>query len=52
MANLAVDARNVGLSPAHGPDILGDISLAVKEGEFVAIIGPSGCDELALFDRK
>jgi len=43
MANLAVDARNVGLSPAHGPDILGDISLAVKEGEFVAIIGPSGC---------
>ena len=43
MTNLAVDARNVGLRPAHGPDILGDISLAVKEGELDAIIVPSGC---------
>src|SRR5665213_134625 len=43
MTKLAIDARNVGLSPGRGIDILADISLAVREGEFVAIIGPSGC---------
>lgn len=43
MGNLAVDAQGVGLSPTRGVDILDDISLTVREGEFVAIIGPSGC---------
>src|SRR3954469_23980568 len=43
MANTAVEARNVGLSPSRGVDILDSISLSVSEGEFVAIIGPSGC---------
>jgi len=43
MANSAVEARNVGLSPSRGIDILDSVSLSVREGEFVAIIGPSGC---------
>ncbi|HEY1796032.1 MAG TPA: ABC transporter ATP-binding protein [Stellaceae bacterium] len=33
----------MGLSPGHGIDILDNISLSVREGEFIAIIGPSGC---------
>jgi len=43
MANIAVEAHNVGLSPSRGIDILDSVSLSVREGEFVAIIGPSGC---------
>ncbi|MEO6437240.1 MAG: ABC transporter ATP-binding protein [Tepidisphaeraceae bacterium] len=41
--SIAVEARDVGLSPSRGVDILDSISLSVREGEFVAIIGPSGC---------
>jgi len=42
-AGLAVEAIDVGLSPSRGIDILDNISLSVREGEFVAVIGPSGC---------
>jgi NitT/TauT family transport system ATP-binding protein len=43
MAKLAVEARDVGLSPSRGIDILASITLSLNEGEFVAIVGPSGC---------
>ena len=35
---------------AHGVLAVADVTLQVREGEFVAIIGPSGCDKSALFN--
>ena len=42
-AALTVVAEQVRLAVADAPDILAGIDLAVRDGEFVAIVGPSGC---------
>ena len=42
-----LEARNIRLSIDSQP-ILRDISLAIKEGEIVALLGPSGCGKTTL----
>jgi zinc transport system ATP-binding protein len=39
---LAVELRDVCFAYSGGPDVLRAVSLAVEEGEFVAIAGPNG----------
>jgi len=44
---LAID--HVSKTFSNGQHVLDDISLSVKNGEFVSIIGPSGCGKSTLF---
>jgi NitT/TauT family transport system ATP-binding protein len=39
---------NVGLRYANGTRALADVSLALREGEFVSVVGPSGCGKSTL----
>ncbi|WP_037775427.1 NHLP bacteriocin export ABC transporter permease/ATPase subunit, partial [Streptomyces pristinaespiralis] len=54
----AIEARKLTFRYADdGPPVLDDVSLQVRQGEFVAIVGPSGCGKSTLlrlligFDR-
>ncbi|MFJ8647559.1 NHLP bacteriocin export ABC transporter permease/ATPase subunit [Streptomyces sp. NPDC093546] len=54
----AIEARNVSFRYADdAPLVLDDVSLAIRPGEFVAVVGPSGCGKSTLlrlligFDR-
>jgi spermidine/putrescine transport system ATP-binding protein len=50
-ANIAVDARNVGKiygSGAGDVTALGDVSIAINQGEFFTLLGPSGCGKTTL----
>jgi NitT/TauT family transport system ATP-binding protein len=47
----AIDIRNVHMSfaqPAGPLHVLEDISLTIRQGEFIAILGPSGCGKSTL----
>ena len=48
---IVVDHLSVSF-PASGGDlrVVDDVSLAVKEGEFVAIVGPSGCGKTTMLN--
>lgn len=49
--NIAVDARNVGKIYGTGNDAvaaLGDVSIAIAQGEFFTLLGPSGCGKTTL----
>jgi NitT/TauT family transport system ATP-binding protein len=39
---------NVGLRYANGTRALADVSLALRDGEFVSVVGPSGCGKSTL----
>lgn len=47
MANNVVELRGIKKS-INGNDILHDISLEVREGEFLTLLGPSGCGKTTL----
>lgn len=43
LTSLAVSLRGVTKAYDNGVMALGPIDLAVRKGEFVALLGPSGC---------
>ncbi|MEE4186941.1 MAG: ABC transporter ATP-binding protein, partial [Roseobacter sp.] len=48
---IAVDARNVGKIYGAGKaavTALGDVSIAIEQGEFFTLLGPSGCGKTTL----
>jgi len=48
-SDLAIDIRNVSYAyEGETEDVLRNVSLAVREGEFVLILGPSGCGKSTL----
>ena len=47
--DLAIDIRNVSYAYEGEPDaVLSNVSLTVRDGEFVLILGPSGCGKSTL----
>lgn len=51
VTNIAVDARNVGKiygAGAGAVTALGDVSIAIEQGEFFTLLGPSGCGKTTL----
>ncbi|KIN64982.1 Spermidine/putrescine ABC transporter ATPase subunit [Sulfitobacter noctilucicola] len=49
--NIAIDARNVGKIYGTGSGAvtaLGDVSIAIEQGEFFTLLGPSGCGKTTL----
>jgi spermidine/putrescine transport system ATP-binding protein len=48
---IAFDARNVGRiygAGVHAVTALGDVSIAIEQGEFFTLLGPSGCGKTTL----
>lgn len=44
----AITLRNIRKSYEGGPQILHDVSMEIRDGEFILIVGPSGCGKSTL----
>lgn len=55
MENTILELKNIGYSyhSLHGETVaLKNISFGVREGEFVSVVGPSGCGNAMVLKRK
>ena len=50
MSQSALQMQGIRMAYGDGPDILGDIDLELRSGEFVSLIGASGCGKTTLLN--